>query len=238
MKNIFANFAKDLHNAMSRATSIGNISQVGSGNNTLIINGNSISGNGVEPAGPVGTKVVDIYPFHTLEADSVFDITVRLGAEPKLTFTAEERVLDHLEAYLSGDRLELAISGSFATQAPVKADLVVPSLSGINLSGAAKLSFKGAAGNTLRVEASGSASVKLDGAVAMLVVNAEGAASVRAQDLLAVDVRVDVEGAASVKVCASSSIRGDVSGAASLKVSGPATQRAVNTSGAASVKYA
>jgi hypothetical protein len=111
-------------------------------------------------------------------------------------------------------------------------------LSGIALSGAAKLSFKDAAGALLRVEASGSASVKLEGAVSMLVVNAEGAASIRAQDLTAVDVRVDVEGAASVKVCASSSIRGDVSGAASLKVSGPATQRAVNTSGAASVKYA
>jgi len=238
MKNIFSNFAKDLHNAMARTQSFSNISQVSSGDNTLIINGNTVSGNGIEPAGPVGTKVVDIHPFSTLEADSVFDITVRLGSEPKLTFTAEERVLDQLEAYLSGDRLELAISGNFTTQGPVKADLVVPSLSGINLSGAAKLAFEGAAGNTLRVEASGSASVRLEGAVAMLVVNAEGAASVRAQDLVANEVRVDVEGAASVKVCAVNRIRGDVSGAASLKVSGSATQRAVNTSGAASVKYA
>lgn len=238
MKNIFANFSKDLHNAMSRATHVSGIHQSSSGNNTSTINGNSISGNGVEPAGPRGSKVVDIYPFSTLEAGSVFDITVRLGPDAKLTFTAEERVLDQLEAYLSGDRLELATSGSFSTQGPIKADLVVPSLSGISLSGAAKLSFEGAAGNTLRVEASGSASVKLNGNVAMLVVNADGAASVSAKDLVANNVRVDASGAASVKVCAISSIRGDVSGAASLKVSGTAANRAVNASGAASVKYA
>lgn len=258
MKDIFSKFAKDLHNAMSRATNISGIHQSSSGNNSLVINGSTningisqsgtgsnsliINGNtstgGMEPAGPMSSKVVDIYAFSTLEADSVFNITVRLGPEPKLTFTAEERILDQLEAYQSGDRLELAVSGSFTTGSPVRADLVVPSLSGIDLSGAAKLVFEGVAGNTLRVEASGSAQVQLEGAVALLVVNAEGAAKIRAQNLVANDVKVDASGAANVKVCAISGIRGEASGAASLKVSGTATNRAVRTSGAASVKYA
>ena len=197
-------------------------------------NGNSSS---VPPAGPIGSKDVPITQISRLEAGSAFDITVTKGSAPKLTITAEERILPNIVASQRGNKLVLSIEGSVSTQGPLKVDLVVESLTDIDLSGASSLSFDDVAGASLNLDVSGSASVKLSGMVGELTLDVSGAAKVRCHKLRAAKVNADISGAASVRVYAESSVTGDVSGAASLEIDGTAVSRKVRTSGAASVSF-
>lgn len=213
---------------------ISGVFQVG-GNNSIIIDGATVNGSTAEPAGPMASKDVTIYPFSKLDASGAFEITVRLGDAPKLTFTAEERVLPYLEAYQSGDHLELSTTGAFSTSAPIKADLVVTSLAAIDLSGACKLVFEDVAGARLQLDVSGAANVKLAGTVGRLEVDASGAAKVRCHKLRANEVQARVGGAASVRAYADTTVKVDAAGAAKFELEGSPSQRQVRKSGAASV---
>jgi hypothetical protein len=229
MKNIFSSFSQHI-NGVFQAGDNNSISINGS-----VVNGVTINGAKAEPAGPVASKEVTIYPFSKLDAGGAFDITIRLGDAPKLTFTAEERVLPYLEAYLQGDHLELATTGQFSTSEPLKVDLVVTSLTAIDLSGACKLVFEDVAGVRLQLDVSGAANVKLAGTVGRLEVDASGAANVRCHKLRATEVQARVSGAANVRAYADTTVKVDASGAAKFELEGSPSQRQVRQSGAASI---
>lgn len=208
-----------------------------SSDQVIQINGSGNMSSNVPPAGPIGSKDVTVTQVTSLEAGGAFDITVTKGSNPKLTITAEERILPNITATQRGSKLVLSIEGMVNTQGPLKVDLVVETLSSIELSGASSLTFDDLAGATLNLDVSGSANVKLSGLVGELALDVSGAAKVRCHKLRAAKVQADVSGAASVRVYAESAVKGDVSGAASLEIDGNPVTRNVRRSGAASVSF-
>lgn len=108
------------------------------------------------------------------------------------------------------DRLEIDVSGA----STLEVDMVVDAITDADLSGASRATMTGRTGE--------------------LALHASGASDVAALDLQAVTVRLDLEGASSVRVSSSDAVDGELSGASDLHVRGDADID-VDTSGASTV---
>ncbi|GAA1646004.1 head GIN domain-containing protein [Georgenia ruanii] len=123
---------------------------------------------------------------------SVGDLHIRTGAEPSLTITAGDRVLDRVTSEVRDGTLVLDLDGRFLrTPGRITYDLVLPAVDEIRLEGAGAVDADLAATDRLRVELAGAGDITAHGVdVDDLTVRVDGAGTV---SLAGTAVRQDVE---------------------------------------------
>jgi len=193
------------------------------------------------------TRTVPEFQAITLQAG--LELTVRQGPQQPLTLTAEDRVLALLEAVVetssSGPTLVLRYKRGSSVYTPykVRATVVVPRLSAINVAGsgdvrleafntpALKLSIAGsgdivAQGLTaeeLQVSVAGSGDVRGSGSARRLLVSVAGSGDVGLAGLRADDVVVSIAGSGDVAVQAQSTLDVSIVGSGDVQYTGAAT---------------
>jgi hypothetical protein len=179
-------------------------------------------------------EIRDLPPFEKIDAGGAFEVTVTIGEPQKVEVEAKEKYIDQIITEVSGGKLTLSskhISGS----SPLHVYLTVPSLSGIEVHGAAEvygknpivaemfsLEASGAASVelpldviTLRTDISGAADVELSGKAVSHSTLVSGAASLDARDLKTSTTDADVSGAATANVFGEK-VTGQTSGAGEI----------------------
>jgi len=207
-------------------------------------------------SGRLVTKQIDLSNFNAVEARGAFKVDIVQTDAFSVAVTADDNLFAYLEVYKQAQTLILDLKpGTFARTA-AEAQIGMPSLRRLDLSGAAKgtiASFKspdsmefdlsGASVLTGRIEApdldltiSGASRATLGGAATSLTLDESGASQASLGDLPLESVRALVSGASSATVNVSGRLDADLSGASTLYYVGNPTLGTISTSGASSLK--
>lgn len=215
--------------------------------------------------GGAGAREFPLSGFDRVAAAGPDDVEVTTGAPFKVTADGDEAALDKLELEVKDGELSISRStgasllsflfGGNKGRAHVR--VAMPGIRAIKLAGAGKVSvdrvmaptFEGAisgAGDLqvagLRVDAarftiSGAGNLDLAGTASRLGLKLSGAGHVRADQLTAGDIAIDISGVGDVKARATGRASGQVSGVGNVEIAGT-TQCDIQRSGVGSVKCA
>lgn len=217
-----------------------------------------IGGGAIHGSGDIVTVDENHEDFDQVEIDSTFNVTITRADAYAISIRVDENVVDHLRVTRDGDTLRLSLESghSYDDDVTLQADITMPELSRLSLSGASRASasgfnsddpfdieLSGASSGTVDVSAgdvdcdlSGASNLTMTGSGADLSLRASGASRPNLRDFDVRDVDADLSGASSAVVRATGSLRATLSGASSLDYYGNPALRDINTSGGSSVK--
>jgi hypothetical protein len=154
--------------------------------------------------------------FSGVRVDAAFDVTVTREDDFAVSVTVDDNIVEHLRVEVDGDTLRIGLDDGYTyNDATLTATVTMPSLSALEVSGAAKADVSGfASGDPLDLGASGGGSVVLSGTRA-------------GQVALAVSGGADVTGQLEAQ-----EIGGEASGAGLVTLEGMATTLRLEASGA------
>jgi hypothetical protein len=167
-------------------------------------------------SGNLVTRTYDFSGFTRVEVGSGFDVTIDYADSPLVSVTVDGNLVEeHLKVELDGDTLRIGLASLWQYHdVTLKATVTLPSLAGLEASGASTLTASGfASGDPLDLGASGASTVTLSG--------------VRAGNVTA-----DVSGASRVEgELEAQELGGDVSGASTVTLTGAASRLTLGASG-------
>ena len=192
-------------------------------------------------SGKVESERIAVSPFSRLDVENTFDVTVSIGQKAAVVVRVDDAHRDALDVGVTGDTLHVGLEpGTSVGDATLQADVTVPALSGIDVSGASKvhladqtaadaleLVVSGASGldgpveiSEGRLDVSGASHASLEGSAVRLDLSVSGASSVRGIAFTAQTLTASLSGASSVELAVTDSLSAEASGASSLRYKG------------------
>lgn len=205
--------------------------------------------------GPVRTRTYNFTDFARVEVGYAFQVEVVQSDSYSVSITANEDIFNNIQVSQEGETLKIHLTQS-ATFGTRKAEITMPDLRAINLSGAAKGTIKGFSSSddfTLDLSGaskldgdltagdvdfhvSGASTVELDGSAQDIDVDTSGASHVKLADFSVRNADVTLRGASSGTVNLSGKLDADLSGASHLEYVGEPTLGTINTSGSSTLR--
>lgn len=100
----------------------------------------------------------------SVELSGPIDLTLRQGDKPSLKVRGEQRLLANVETEQEGDTLHIGTKGMlFHHRRPLQVELVLPSLSGLEIHGSGDSTVNGFSGDKLTVQVHGPGNVNFNG---------------------------------------------------------------------------
>jgi hypothetical protein len=195
--------------------------------------------------------------FTALDVGSAFQVNVKQGDTYSIKITAGEKIFDQIQVTQSDDTLKIEVTpGLFIGIFDAKAEITMPALDELALSGATRGAmdgFNGSSHFTTRVSGAsqldmtntqvGDINIQLSGASRLtgqgsggnLVCEVSGASNMELENFSTNDANVNLSGASHGVVNADGTLTVNASGASSLQYVGNPTLGNINTSGASAV---
>jgi hypothetical protein len=212
----------------------------------------------VKGSGTVKEETREVADFSGVEVGSSIQATIAIGSK-SVKLSADDNLLPLIKTEVRDGRLMASLEPnvSIQTNNPIKLTLSTPKLDyvgasgasrvtaavsttdrfGLDSSGASHVVIAGLSTGALSVEGSGASNITLSGQCKSLKLGLSGASNLKAQELSADTVQVDISGASRGEVRTSGTVKGDVSGASSLHVAGSPSSHSVGISGASRVSF-
>jgi hypothetical protein len=170
------------------------------------------------------------------------DLSIRVGAQEKLTVDAEPKVLAKLDISVKGDTLTLSSKGSFKTDKSLKYTLTIKSFRKLRSDASGNSTIEGFGGNDIDVESAGSGDISLknvtpgrlqiaipgsgnvdaSGSGKSLVARIDGAGNIDTVKFLAQVAEAHIDGSGNIRVYADESLKAAISGAGNIEYKGKA----------------
>ena len=217
----------------------------------------NVQGSNVFGSGNIVEQTVEATGFDRVDASGAFQVRIHQGDSYSVVVRIDDNLVRCLDVYVSGSKLNVGTrSECWITNATrMEADITMPTLTGIELSGASHATITGfdsskdlyvnvsgassveadiSAGN-VTVNASGASHVTLTGSGGDLTAEASGASHIGLEDFPVQDASIQVSGASSVTVYANGRLSAEASGASHVYYLGEPTLGNVSTSGGSSL---
>jgi Putative auto-transporter adhesin, head GIN domain len=224
---------------------------------SLVVLGGACTDDGVVTgSGQVVERTVPTSPFDRLQVGAAFQVRVTIGEPESVTVRIDDNLVDRLDAAVVDETLHIRLEPSTSFRdATLQADVVVSTLSSIEVAGASsvrvagsletsdlRLGVTGTSTLDLLVDATsinlgvhGASTVTLSGSASELSATVVGASSVSASDLTAGTLDADIDGASTVIVHVTTSISAQVSGASTLLYGGTPKILSQDVTGASTI---
>ena len=190
-------------------------------------------------SGNPAAKTWNVTGFDRVRVRSTFRAEITKGPEFKVTTTADDNVLPHINVSKEGTTLIISLGqGSYRLISPLKAEITLPTLVGLDIGGASKGSLKGfQSERSLALKISGASELDgginlanagfvVDGASKLALVGSaqaahlsvEGASHMNLGDFVLKNAQVEVEGASTalVNIKSDGPFRASLEGASTL----------------------
>jgi len=218
----------------------------------------SISLESLTGSGNVVTQEEAISDFDKVDISHSFDVNIKQGGEFSVIIHVDDNLVEKLQVEKFGSTLKIGLKPgiSIVSNATLEAEITMPELAGLDLSGASDaaisdfkstknltVDLSGASSLRGDVEAgdtsfdlSGSSSASLTGSGGNLTLDASGSSDVDLTDFPVADAEIDASGASTVTVNASGRLDVEASGASDVYYLGDPGMGTIETSGASSVE--
>jgi hypothetical protein len=215
------------------------------------------SGSRIKGSGQTVARQYELTGFSRIEAGAAFQLNVRQGEHYSIALTVDDNLVEHLDVSASGDILHIGLKPNLSVQnATLRADVTLPALAALNLSGATQTTIAGfssdqplqfelsGASHLLgtitngdgRISLSGASRVDLEGSARTLKVKASGASHADLDRYTSLGTSVEASGASHVTVNASGRLEVKASGASAVRYVGSPAGVHSEASGASSIR--
>jgi len=201
--------------------------------------------------GETDTRDFDFIDFTAISAGAAFKVEVTKASDYSITITADRGKMDKIEVTKVGDRLIIGLKPNSGSWHTLKAEITLPDITSLTLSGAAKgtiqgfsfthefsLSLSGASKLSGDLDAgditftlSGASTVDLQGSAGDMSVTAGGDSSVKLSGFEVDNADVMLSGASDGTVKVDGRLDANLSGASKLTVDGNPTMGDIKISG-------
>jgi hypothetical protein len=195
-------------------------------------------GGGIRGSGNVVTRVEEISDFDALDISDGFQVDASQGETFSVVIRVDDNLVEYLEVGKEGSVLKIGLKpGTQVARDTVtlEADVTMPELTGLKLSGGSHLTGDVEAGD-MTIDLSGGSDATLSGSAGDLTVSASGGSHAKLGDLAGADASVDASGGSHATVNASGTLDATASDGSHIKYVGSPTLGTIETSGGASVK--
>jgi len=203
--------------------------------------------------GTVRTQTYNFTDFTRVEVGYAFQVEVIQSDSYSISITASEDLFNFIQVTKEGDTLKIGLTQY--VKGTKKAEITMPDLRAINLSGATKGTIKGFSSSDdfyldlsgasslngdltagdVDFDVSGASTLKLDGSAQDMVVNASGDGHVKLAGFSVRNADVTLSGASNGTVNLDGRLDADLSGASHLKYVGEPTLGDVDISGSSTI---
>jgi hypothetical protein len=213
----------------------------------------AISGSGIEIS-----REEAITGFDSVDISASFDVQIQQAEEYEVDICVDDNLEEYLRVEKVGSTLKIGLKPNVSLQGTVilEAEIKMPELVGIDLSGASTARISGfsssrnlvldlsgssslkgdiAAGDT-NLDISGSSDINLSGTGGNLILDASGSSNVDLSEYQVSDANLDVSGASSVTVNPGGTLNVIASGASEVFYLGEPTLGKVDSSGSSNVE--
>ena len=174
-------------------------------------------GSGVAAAEP---RTVDEFDRIHAEGASTIEVEVRDGLARTVEVRTDDNLLAAVRTDVIGRVLQISPDAGFTPSGDLHVRVTAPSLSGIHLEGANKLTLTIDSRTSIDLRSEGAARIRASGRADAVTVRGEGASSVDARDLIARSVDVRIEGAGRATVHATERLKARIEGAGVVRYAG------------------
>lgn len=208
-------------------------------------------------SGKTVTVDFDFDDFTRVKASSAFTVDITQGESYSIQVEVDDNLEQYLEVTRSGDTLQIGlkpVSGWFGNKT-LRAQITMPQLTGLNLSGASNCEITGfssdkrldveasgasslrgdISGGAAKIEASGASTIELTGSAPDLTAIASGASTLRLDDFAVKDASVEASGASRITVNATGTLNARASGASTVRYVGEPARLNKDASGASTI---
>lgn len=213
----------------------------------------------VTGSGRVVTLEEDVAGFEEVDVSHSFEVDITRGESFSVVVRVDDNLRERLQVVKRGNALMIGLEpGTLPNlgKATLEAEVTMPELTGIELSGASHVTIAGfesakpldvhASGASelrgdieageARFDVSGASRVGLKGSANDLIVDGSGASRIDLSGFDVVDAEVDLSGASTARVRAGGRLDAQASGASHVTYAGSPSLGRAETSGASSVK--
>ena len=219
--------------------------------------GCGLLGPSIAGSGHTVTKEYDLSGFSKLAVGHAFQVDVTQGPKHSVALTVDDNLVEYLDVTTSGETLRIKFQPNLSVRsATLKAAVVMPELTGLDLSGAVRATVAGfsseksldaelsGASNLrgdikngdARFDLSGASRVGLRGSAGTLRITASGASKADLEEYRSGQTSVNASGASKVNISPSGHLEAEASGASTVTYGGEPDDVKANTSGASSVR--
>ena len=218
----------------------------------------SISQVSLTGSGNVVTQEEAISDFDKVEISHSFEVDIKQGESFSVIIRVDDNLVEQLQVEKFGSTLKIGLEPavSIVSNATLEAEITMPELTGVDMSGASNATISGfkstknltvdlsgasslvgdiGAGD-ISIDLSGSSNTNLTGSGGNLTLDASGSSDVDLSDFPVADAEIDASGASTVTVNASGRLDVEASGASNVTYLGEPSMGTIETSGASSVE--
>lgn len=191
---------------------------------------------GIKGSGNLKTESRSVAGFKEIKAENAVELEITVQKDFSLTVEADDNLLEQVKTEVSGNTLKISTKDSFNSKNKIKIKLSLPELTYLDLSGASNANVSGVKTDSLKLNASGAARIKIDGEVKSLEATASGASGIDAEGLKTENAKANASGASHVTVSPTGDLDAEASGASSVTYTGEPKNIKQNASGASTIK--
>ena len=158
----------------------------------------------------------EIESFDRISIEGGMQLNVVVGEPQAVVIHADTNLHQYIRTRIVDNTLKIDFTQSVSTPNHFMADIHVPTLAGISISGSSNLNIRNIDGASFSLDAAGSISGSLAGKTTALEIDIAGSSKLDTYALQTEKVTIDVAGSANLKVQASDQL--DVDGAGSIRV--------------------
>jgi hypothetical protein len=205
----------------------------------LALSSLSLVGCSLRGSGTAMTESRDVEAFDSIEIGGAFELIVHVDptATQRVEVSGDDNIVPEVTTTVSGGELDIEFerNGMVRPKLDLRVEIWVPSLAGVEASGASEITVEGLHGERFELDLSGASDTNLRGSVDLFEVDISGASDLDARELHAKNVELELSGAGNAEVWASDRLDADVSGAGNVRYFGSTNAVHENVSGAGSV---
>lgn len=191
---------------------------------------------GIARAEPSATQSRSVGAFNAIELAGTLEVEVAIGKPASVQLTGDADLLDKVTTTVKDGVLVIDTPHKISRRNyRMRANVTVPDLSSIALSGTGAMNVNGIANDNLAITVPGTGSVVATGSTGALRVVIEGTGQVTAKDLGAKTAVVDVAGTGQIKLRASDSLEAKISGTGAVEVHGKPARIKKSVTGTGSI---
>lgn len=193
------------------------------------------TGKRVTGSGKIVSEQRSVPPFTAISTSGALNVEVTCQKEQSLELEADDNLLPLVKTEVRDGTLHVRNEKDYSSGKSIRVRITVPDVAALTSSGAGEFTLADVRNERLEIENSGAATVRAAGETKTLRVELNGATRLQAGNLKAEDVTVEMSGAGSADVYATSELTANISGVGKVTYSGDPKVVNKNVSGFGSI---
>lgn len=157
-------------------------------------------GNGIIGSGKRAVQKREVSPFTSISLEGAFEVQIVCQQPLNLEVEGDDNILPVITTEVSNNVLHVKSSRDYSVRDSIALRIAVPSLDGLNVSGAGKIDITGMKNDRFEIDSSGAPVINVAGTTKVVDIDTSGAARIDAHKLHASRAVIDTKGASKVDV--------------------------------------